>query len=242
MNLVVDLGNSKAKYAVINDKGKTEFYLRNPKRFVTISCAKLTKKYKFKNAILSASSKVPDTLIKFMTGIPNFINLDGQTPIPIKINYSSPDSLGKDRLAASVGAYKAFPGQNSIIVDMGTCITIDLMTAEGVFMGGNISPGIRMRLAAMQHYTARLPKVDPEDTGMLLGNSTKTALQNGGVLGALMEIERTIDLVTAKYSELNVILTGGDAEYFESWSKYKIFASPNLVIEGLNEILKYNVK
>ena len=99
-----------------------------------------------------------------------------------------------------------------------------------------------MRLAAMQHYTARLPKVDPEVTGMLLGNSTKTALQNGGVLGAVMEIERTIDIVKAKYGELNVILTGGDAEYFESWSKYKIFASPNLVIEGLNEILKYNVK
>ncbi len=242
MNLIVDLGNTRVKLAVLDTDSNILFTVRKPKRYAMYQVNQLMKQYNFQHAILSATSEASDALMNRLGDITGFKVLDATLPIPIQIRYSTPETLGKDRLAAAVAAYRRYPGQHTLVIDMGTCITMDLVTSEGIFIGGNISPGIRMRLKAMHYFTARLPHVDAVDTQSLFGQSTLTAIQNGGVRGALYEIKGVIEATIAKYDALNIILTGGDANFFESWTNFRIFAAPDLVIEGLNEILKYNVE
>ena len=173
--------------------------------------------------------------------MPVFIHLDHNTPIPIKNEYGAPESLGKDRLAAAVGAGKMFPGKNVLFFDMGTCITMNFIDSSGSFIGGNISPGIRMRLKAMHTFTDRLPMVPLEIPDEVIGKDTVKAMQNGGIKGAFREMESFIDEIRTDFGEIVIILTGGDANLFESYTKNKIFVAPYLVLQGLNEILKYNV-
>jgi len=147
-----------------------------------------------------------------------------------------------------VGAWNLHPGKNCLIIDAGTCITLDVVSATGEFLGGNIAPGIDMRLKAMHHFTAKLPQVDrsgnPADdsAGGLLGMTTEAALRNGGQIGALLEVRAFIAVCEQLFGPMKVILTGGDADYFVKNIKTKIFAHPNLVLYGLNKILKHNVE
>ena len=150
--------------------------------------------------------------------------------------------MGKDRIDASVGANKRSQGKAALFIDMGTCITVNFINSEGAFVGGNISPGIMMRLKAMHKFTAKLPMVKPDIPDEYFAQSTVKALQNGAVKGAFREIDSFIDDTRIKFGVNNIILTGGDAVLFESYTKNKIFVAPNLVLEGLNEILNYNVK
>lgn len=242
MNLIIDLGNTRIKLAVVNDHGEILQVERRLKRYALNIIGQVTKMYSINNTILSSTSHPDETLLKILAQIPNFIILDEKSLVPIQIAYKTPSTLGKDRLAATVGAFKQFPNENTMVIDMGTCITMDLITKDGVFIGGNISPGIQMRLKAMHRFTAKLPLVKAFNSHLLFGNSSETAIQNGAVRGALYEIEGVIQAVKARYEKINVILTGGDAIFYENWSKIEIFAAPDLVIEGLNEILKYNVK
>ena len=242
MNLIIDLGNTRIKLAVVNDHGQILQVERRLKRYALNIIDQMVEKYAIGKAILSSTAHPDEQLLKMLAQIPNFIILDEKLTVPVQIAYKTPSTLGKDRLAAAVGAFKRFPRENTIVVDMGTCITMDLITEEGVFIGGNISPGILMRLKAMHRFTAKLPLVKAINTHQLFGNSSETALQNGAVRGALYEIEGVIQAVKGQYEKINVILTGGDAIFYENWSKIEIFAAPDLVIEGLNEILKYNVK
>ncbi|MCZ2102586.1 MAG: type III pantothenate kinase [Chitinophagales bacterium] len=242
MNLIVDLGNTRCKLSVVDEDGIILLTVKEFKRYALSSLIQLMQQYRFDHAIMSATGKVPGALVEQMNMIENFVMFDSRLNLPISVVYDTPHTLGNDRLAAAVGAFRRFPGKNLMIVDMGTCITVDFVTSSGVFMGGNISPGIQMRLKSMHHYTAKLPLVDAIDSDVLFGKSTAMALQNGGVRGALFEIEGIIEAATREYGPLEIILTGGDADFFVSWSKFKIFAAPDLVIEGLNEILKYNVR
>jgi type III pantothenate kinase len=124
---------------------------------------------------------------------------------------------------------------------MGTCITMDFVESSGTFKGGNISPGIQMRLEAMHRFTSALPLADATMPSGLLGTSTITALQQGGVAGTCREIDAFLTEAADTFGIVNVILTGGDAHIFEIYTKKQIFVLPYLVMEGLNEILHYNV-
>ena len=169
--------------------------------------------------------------------------LDHLTPLPIENGYDSPQTLGKDRLAAVVGANALYPKQPNLVIDAGTCTTYDLVDAAGVFRGGNISPGLRMRFQAMQHFTARLPLVErPAGLRNGLGTTTETAMQLGGGFGNVLEMRGWIQWFRRRYPGINIILTGGDADYFAKRLKTKIFVSPNLVLFGLYKILLHNVE
>lgn len=204
--------------------------------------ADFTKRLNFDAVVYSDTSSGLD--IKALLPARDFkiVALAGDTKLPLRIQYATPETLGKDRIAAAVGAFKRFKGseKHSLIVDMGSCITMDVISPDGVFMGGNISPGLRMRLTAMHDYTGKLPFADVHIPEILIGNSTITALQNGGIKGAFYEIEGFIRSLKGEFGKINVILTGGDAVLFAKFSKNKIFVLPNLVLEGLNEILIYN--
>ena len=240
MFLILDIGNTRLKLAVY--QGDTMISAQaTPRRFTQNRIKKIFTLYKIRAAILSNTSEVDVSVIQLLSSLPYFLHLDHHTPVPLTINYATPLSLGKDRIAAAVGAHKKFPDKGVLFIDMGTCITMNFVNGVNVFLGGNISPGIKMRLKAMHKFTARLPLVPLNIPEEFFGNDTIKALQNGAVKGALREIDAFIEETRLKYGAINVILTGGDAQLFENYTKNQIFVAPNLVLEGLNEILKYNV-
>ncbi|MBP9197836.1 MAG: type III pantothenate kinase [Saprospiraceae bacterium] len=241
MYIIIDIGNTRAKYAIF-DHNIIVLQGVVLRRYSISTIGKLLKKFEIKAGILSSTSEISMAFLDILRKIPFFIHLDMETPIPIQNLYSTPLSLGKDRLAAAVGAFKRSYGKPVLFIDMGTCITMNLLNEAGAFIGGNISPGIRMRLKAMHKFTAKLPLVEPDIPAEDFAPTTVKALQNGAVKGTFREIDSFIDDTRVKFGVNNIILTGGDAGLFESYTKNKIFVAPNLVLEGLNEILKYNVK
>ncbi len=169
------------------------------------------------------------------------LNLNGILPVPIRKDYETPHTLGADRVAAACGANWMFPGKDVLVIDMGTSITYDLIDREGIFRGGLISPGVRMRFNALHTFTKRLPLFDPEKDPEFIGKSTKNAIQSGVMNGTLAEIEGIIDRYRHEIPSLCVVICGGDVPFFESSLKPPIFAVPELVLIGLNRILIYNV-
>lgn len=167
------------------------------------------------------------------------LELTPDTPLPFRNAYQTPQTLGKDRLAAIAGAHALYPGQNALAIDAGTCIKYDLIDAAGVYHGGNIAPGLHMRLRAMHEQTARLPLVDLKMPELFFGTSTQTALQNGALRGAVLEIQGFIQLFARHRASLQVTLTGGDAEFLIPFLPGPTI-EPSLVLIGLNHILNHN--
>ncbi|NUQ23734.1 MAG: type III pantothenate kinase [Saprospiraceae bacterium] len=240
MNLTIDIGNSRVKIGLFDgsqlaQKWSWEFWQAE-------ELLALATNLRVKNIILST---VADTLPAQVEQVfrENFyyLPLNNQTPLPFNNLYRTPQTLGKDRLAAVAGALALFPAQHCLAIDAGTCITFDLLTGAGDYLGGNISPGVRMRLKAMHAYTARLPELEPDATDLWLGYSTDSAMRNGAQWGAAFEIEGTIAQCRAFYDPIHVILTGGDADFLAKMMKSQIFVHAELVLFGLNKILEYNV-
>ncbi|MBL7835848.1 MAG: type III pantothenate kinase [Cyclobacteriaceae bacterium] len=237
MNLAVDYGNSSAKVAIFDQQRLVEkltFPLADDlKTFLQNSSAE--------NFIIS-SVTTDAGLVSQWSGAKNKFILSYTLPLPVKILYATPHTLGVDRIAGSCGAVQLFPGRNTLVIDAGTCITYDFTDSSGQYYGGSISPGLKMRFQAVHTFTARLPLVTPAGNPELIGNSTETSIQSGVVNGTVAEMEGIIDRYRAKYPDLQVILCGGDGPFFENMLKASIFASPDLVLIGLNRVLIHNVR
>lgn len=197
------------------------------------------------HVIVSSTSRPADELryqVDAMGGA-DWLTLNSDLRVPIGKHYDTPHTLGADRMAAAVGATVLFPCQHCLVIDMGTCITADLVNTEPAFRGGLISPGLHMRLRAMHTFTERLPLVEvghgwPEVTAQ----STREAMRSGVLNGTLFEVQGIIDTYRQRYPDLAVLTCGGDAPLFESRLKPTIFAVPELVLVGLNRILTHNVE
>ena len=197
-------------------------------------------KFELEHIMISTVRKEdPDLTFFQQSGL--ILKLDADTTVPLQSMYRTPATLGNDRLAGAVGARSVFPDRNVCIIDAGTCVTYDVVSKDGVYLGGNISPGLEMRYAAMHQLTSKLPKVERKGIERLLALSTEEAIQNGGLLGLLMEMAGYIEVLRQKFNGIVCILTGGDSEYFAERLKTEIFVRPNLVLEGLNEILLSHV-
>lgn len=159
---------------------------------------------------------------------------------PFEISYTSPETLGQDRLAAVSAVHALYKDMNVLVIDCGTCITYDVLLSDGVYLGGNISPGVRMRLRSMHEFTDRLPLVDVPEEIQWIGRSTREALQSGGIAMAIMEANGMIFYLKEKYGSLRTVLTGGDAGLFQNHLKGELDFCADLVLSGLNEILKNN--
>ena len=164
------------------------------------------------------------------------------TPIPISNRYRTPETLGSDRLAAVIGASSLKPGKDLLIIDAGTCITYEVIDARGNYWGGNIAPGMQMRLRALHEYTARLPLVEAEGVVPGMGYDTETAIRSGVLRGMKYEIEGYIKSMRSKFPHLQVFLTGGNRINFDEDIKNLVFTDKYIVPRGLNKILDYNSK
>lgn len=169
------------------------------------------------------------------------VRLHSDTPIPITLEYETPGLLGADRIASAIGAKSLFPDVPALAINLGTCITYDLVTADSRHLGGSISPGLHMRLKAMNAFTAGLPHVSPEFSDDWIGRSTPTSLQTGAYRGMIYELNGYIEHAQEQFPELRTVISGGDAEIFAKALKYPIFADNFLVLRGLQRVLQEHI-
>ena len=236
-SLVIDIGNSRIKSALFDKE-----QLLEEKSFGTLEesieyCSRVDFDYCLVSSVRFSKSELKAS-IPF-----DFLFLDHETPTPLVNGYATPNTLGLDRLAAAVGAWHLAGKKPVLAVDMGSCITYELVTELGVYLGGAISPGMKMRAKAMHHFTAKLPEIPlfPRPYSDW-GDSTTSCISSGIWSGVKFEIEGFIRSASLKFPEISIYICGGDSQSFESLAKDHIFVVPNLVLHGLNCILNHNVE
>lgn len=239
MKLVLDIGNTFTKIAVFEKQAMHSLkILRSNEHLKSIDyIRKLDEIYA---VIVSSVVDIPDELLAVLQEFPQCVVLDAATPLPISIDYKTPATLGRDRIAAMVAAAHKFPGHNVLSIDAGTCITYDFLHSENCYMGGSISPGVSMRFKALHTFTGQLPLMDGRHDCCFIGKSTAESILSGVLNGIVYEMEGFIKGYTETYEDLRVIVSGGDMIYFEKRLKSSIFAVPNMVLLGLNQILDFN--
>lgn len=240
MNMVIDAGNSRTKVAIYNGNKLVRLFLSDKASLVSIILF-LKKEKKINAAIVANVTGRESALIKYAKSKDLFIQLNKSVPLPFENKYATPETLGNDRLANAAGAVNYYPKSNVLVIDAGTCLKFDFVNAKCEYLGGAISPGLMMRYKSLHTFTGKLPLVKPSKKIRLTGNTTATSIISGVQNGMLQEITGVIGEYKKKYASLKVILTGGDAAYFANHLKNSIFVAPNLTLEGLNEILNYNV-
>jgi type III pantothenate kinase len=236
--LILDIGNSRIKIA----------NFQNSKLIQEFTCNELQEAMRIINGlefehVLISSVKYDLAVLQKQFDFP-FVFLNADTHVPFKNEYLTPQTLGVDRKAAVVGARERFPDGHLLVVDLGSCITFDVLNDQDQYLGGNISPGISMRFKAMNEFTARLPLTQLEINDLpqnLIGKSTQEGMQIGVYQGVRFEMEGYIKACQEQFGQIKVIICGGDSILFESLTKDYIFVIPNLVLFGLNRILCYNV-
>ncbi len=241
-SLVIDRGNSACKWAFF-ERGRLE----EPVEVVHTDSGEFLneeffEKYRPQACIYSSVGRCDEGEIEALRQrVPHFLKYTADVPIPIRNAYRTPKTLGLDRLAAAVGAWTLAPGRTSLIVDMGTAITYDLLRGDGTYIGGNIAPGIWLRFKALHENTAALPMVDASADFPPIGTDTHQAILSGVMQGVKYELQGYMAALNADFPGLLTFLTGGDIIYFDNYPKSGIFAVPNLVLTGLNRILQENV-
>ncbi|MFA6127474.1 MAG: type III pantothenate kinase [Bacteroidales bacterium] len=237
-NLVIDAGNTLIKIAVYNSADLVTLESHAGWSADDISSL-LSSHPDIKSCLICSTREVPGWLRKVIEkNNISYHELSHRLPLPIRIGYETPETLGNDRIAAAAGAADRFPGQNVLAIDAGTALTIDLVSSAGLFEGGNISPGMRMRFSALHQQTFSLPDIAPDEVVPLIGKNTRDAILAGVINGLTYEIDNSINSLKNKYNDLQVIMTGGDAPFLSKRLKNTIFVEENLVLSGLNAILR----
>lgn len=236
MNLTIDIGNTRAKVAAFDGdrlireerfEDHISFHLREAaERYQPERCAFCT--------VAGRQPEIEAVLKEMPCPV---LHVTGETPAPVKVCYRTPQTLGADRLAAVVGAVTLQPGTDLLVIDAGTCITYDLVDATGNYLGGNISPGVEMRLEALHARTAQLPRVEADGPTPDLGYDTATAIRTGVVRGIGYELQGCIRHWQKRYPNLRIFLTGGDRFAFSDAVRQNLLTDSHLVARGLNRLL-----
>jgi len=241
MKLIIDIGNSYAKIAVFERAEIVEMKVLEEIAFSHVE-EMLNSYSKINSAILSDVRSSSSEISNLLSQRIFYIELDHLTRVPFTNLYQNPETLGKDRIACAAAAVKMYPGQNVLIIDAGTCITYDIVNSQSEYLGGAISPGINMRYKALHDFTGKLPLVKTTEDKIpeLIGNTTNNSIYAGVQKAVLLEVDAMIDEYQSRFQSLKIILSGGDYFYFDKNLKSNIFATPNIVLKGLWEILDFN--
>ena len=239
MNLIIDIGNTRIKLAVFQD-GNMLFKDMILSENLVKKIAIIQKEFFIQNVIVSSVGKIQAKELKTLKRLKKIIVLDHTIKTPFDNKYKSPKTLGVDRIALVAAAVQQYPKKNVLVIDAGSCVTFDFVNCKNEYIGGAISPGIQMRYKALNEFTANLPELKI-DTFSLVGRNTYESIHSGILNGILNEIDGVIAEYHAKYSNLTVVLTGGDTNFLAKKLKSSIFANPNFLLEGLNSILIHNI-
>ena len=244
MNLCIDQGNSRVKVALFTDEGrllKSFIY----KTFTSSDAERLFSLYPIRESIVSSVVNIEPSVVNALHRLSKrFVLFDHHTPIPIINDYETPETLGLDRLAAAVGAAALCPSKDILIIDAGSAITYDVLTRDGHYHGGNIAPGIKVRLTSLHRLSKKLPVVEADENVFipLIGKNTHDAIVAGVVRGVAFEVKGYIRALQADEKEgenIEVYLTGGNAPFIMNHVKEPMHYEKNLVLIGLNTILQY---
>ena len=240
MNLIVDIGNTSVKLAVF-EKQTLTFLHRKKVNDLERSVLEILNRFpKIEQIFIASVAAFDSSHFSKIFSSYKLLFLNSKSKFPFKNLYQTPETLGPDRMALVAAAVCKYPNQNVLIIDAGTCITYDFIDAKSNYYGGAISPGIQMRYKALYENTDRLPLLEPIIPSNFIGNSTQSAIHSGVVFGVVNEIEGVVASYKSKYSDLTVILSGGDANFLCKQFKISIFAFSNFLLEGLNFLLVYN--
>ncbi|WP_203257441.1 type III pantothenate kinase [Hyunsoonleella ulvae] len=240
MNLIIDVGNTFVKLAGF-EKDKLVFRETTKLSGVVEVVNKLKESYpELKQGIVSSVGRLKSKQIDAISKNFNVLELTHKTKVPFKNSYDTPKTLGIDRIALVSASVYHYPDNNVLIIDAGTCITYDFITDKNEYLGGAISPGLRIRYKGLNNLTANLPLLETKIPKHFLGTSTNSSIHSGVVNGVVNEIDGFISAYKDKYPDLTVILTGGDANFLSEQLKSSIFANSNFLLEGLNYILEFN--
>jgi len=241
LNAVIDIGNTRTKIGIYKDDtfDRIDIVEDIDSKYLE----SLLAEDETIHVCVSAVKEFDRELLENFSKTGYFIKLDHRTSLPIVNRYKTPETLGNDRLASVIGAYEDYEQGNILVVDAGTCIKFDYLSQEIEYLGGAISPGLRMRFEALHRFTGKLPHIQSEESRVdLIGNSTENSILSGVINGMRSEIDNIIEEYENKYPGLRVYMTGGDLDFFDTILKSRIFAAPYLVLDGLNSILNFNLK
>ncbi len=244
MNFVIDIGNSFIKLSLFDKDIIVKNFVISVNSIDAINKTLIDyfDDYNIDNVLISNVRNKNIINMRLFPKNVNIIEFNVNTPIPLKIKYKSPGTLGTDRIAAAVGGASVFPGNNVLVIIAGTCITYELVNINQEYIGGAISPGMMMRFNALNNFTGNLPLINkPAENPPFIGKSTEESLSSGVVWGIVNEIDTNIQKYSELYPGIKVVFSGGDVFYFDKLLKSKIFATEFLVSQGLNKILLYNV-
>jgi type III pantothenate kinase len=240
MNLVIDAGNSLIKISVFEQKN--EIFHEQFEYLDFISKIKTVFKQfpDINNSIISTVGALEKKDIAIVELFCKTHLLSHKTKTPFKNSYATPETLGVDRIALATAAFYENPQGNTLVIDAGTCITYDIVNDYGEYLGGAISPGLKMRFKALNAQTSKLPLLEAEELLDFIGNTTNTCIQSGVINGIVAEINGVIAQYKARFKDLTVVLSGGDALFLSKRSKNSIFAHQKFLLLGLNYLLEYN--
>jgi len=242
MILAIDVGNTKIKVAVF-EQDTLVFKKDFTNESFLDGMKKILKKYpKSNKTILSSVSTLSEEVILLLKSKTELHIISHESIFPFENKYTTPLTLGMDRKVLVSGAVLKYPNQNCLIIDAGTCITYDFVDTEKNYFGGAISPGIEMRYKALNHFTAKLPKLEFNEPDYFIGDSTNQSMHSGVVNGVLYELEGFINDYLREKKYLTIILTGGDALFLAKRLKNPIFANSNFLLESLNLLYQYNIQ
>lgn len=247
MNLVIDIGNTRVKAGLFEGPELKQFFVFDKYSHLENGTFSQIEKeilnlYPVRNCIVATVVDPIDEFVKELTKKAPTLLFTSQIPVPITNMYTSAATLGSDRLASAVGGYTLFPGKDILVVDAGTCIKYNFVSKDNKYLGGGISPGLKMRFNALHTFTSRLPLLVPDDNfDTLIGTTTDESILSGAGMGAVAEINGFIEQYRSMYPDICIVLTGGDANFFEKRLKKPIFTDSFLILKGLNAILDYNL-
>jgi type III pantothenate kinase len=236
--LCLDFGNTRMKAAIFENGHLTQTFVLNGDGISQIE--EIVKDHQPEKSILSSVIHHDTAINDLLQSNTSFHLLNHLTKLNFTVPVGKPETVGADRLALCAAAVHFYPGKNNLVVGLGSCITYNFINKYSQFLGGSISPGLEMRFRALHEQTALLPLIEKDWNFPLVGYDTKTNLLSGVIMGMAKEIEGIVEEYEKKYSNFNVVLTGGDCTYFERLLKKKIFADPNLLYKGLYAISETN--
>ena len=242
MILTIDVGNTRIKGAVFEGNALLESFIFDKKELQK-NIEKILKDFKKITHLVIAS--VGDVEKKSFSEFENQVSLhfvSHHDPFPFRNEYETPQTLGIDRMVLAAGATLTYPTQNKLVIDAGTCVTYDFIDKDNKYLGGAISPGLRMRYQALHSYTSKLPFLPLEKPKHFIGKSTSESMHSGVVNGLVYEIDGYIEQYKALCSNFIIILTGGDTEFLAKRLKNTIFANSNFLLESLNQTFQYKIK
>ncbi|MEK8179392.1 type III pantothenate kinase [Flavobacterium buctense] len=242
MLLAIDIGNTRIKAAVFEDNTLLDLIIFDKKEMVEKIEFILEKFLKITSIVVASVGNMDKSVFHTLEKKISIHFISHESQFPFANLYTTPKTLGIDRMVLATGATLQFPNQNRLVIDAGTCITYDFVDEDNRYLGGAISPGIRLRYESLHQFTAKLPLLNKAYPEYVIGNSTEESIHSGVVNGITLEIDGFIEQYKAQYAKFIIILTGGDAEFLAKRLKNTIFANSNFLLESLNQTFQYNQK